>query len=53
MEARSGRGLRGHKVTADGLPGYIERVVRRFDAARPLGEISADWVARADEDELT
>lgn len=53
MEARFGRKLRGHKVAADDLPGYVERVVRRFDAAHAPGETFADWVARADEDELT
>ncbi|MFI5798974.1 nitrite/sulfite reductase [Streptomyces sp. NPDC051677] len=53
MEARFGRKLRGHKVAADELPDYVERVVRRFDAARAPGETFADWVARADEDELT
>ncbi|MDX2933457.1 nitrite/sulfite reductase [Streptomyces ipomoeae] len=52
MEARFGRKLRGHKVPADDLSDYIERVVRRFDAARTPGETFADWVARADEDEL-
>jgi sulfite reductase (ferredoxin) len=52
MDARFGRKLRGHKVTADELPDYIERVVRRFDSNRKDGEQFADWVARADENGL-
>ncbi|MER5918370.1 nitrite/sulfite reductase [Streptomyces sp. NPDC001982] len=51
-DARFGRKLRGHKVTADELPDYVERVVRRFGAARRDGERFADWVARADENDL-
>ncbi|MEU3986170.1 nitrite/sulfite reductase [Streptomyces sp. NPDC026672] len=52
MEARFGRKLRGHKVTADELPDYVERVVRRFAAGRADGERFADWAARADENDL-
>ncbi|GGJ34730.1 nitrite/sulfite reductase [Streptomyces brasiliensis] len=52
MDARLGRKLRGHKVTADELPDYVERLVRRFETARKDGERFADWVARADENDL-
>jgi sulfite reductase (ferredoxin) len=52
-DVRFGRKLRGHKVTADELPDYIERVVRRFEVARGDHETFADWVMRAGEDELT
>jgi len=33
-----GRKLRGLKTTAEELPDYVERVLRRFDAAREPGE---------------
>ncbi len=52
LDAGFGRKLRGHKVTADELPDYVERVVARFAAARRDGERFAEWVARASEDEL-
>ncbi len=44
--------MRGLKVTADGLPAYVERVVRRFVADREPGERFATWAARADEEAL-
>ena len=47
-----GRKLRGLKTTAEELPDYVERVLRRFDAAREPGESFAAWTARASEDEL-
>jgi sulfite reductase (ferredoxin) len=47
-----GRKLRGLKTTAEGLPDYVERVLRRFDAAREPGESFAAWTARASEEEL-
>ena len=34
LDAGFGRKLRGHKVTADELPDYVERVVRAFDDGR-------------------
>ncbi len=52
LDAGFGRKLRGHKVTADELPDYIERVVRRFADQRHTGERFAQWVARADEGDL-
>jgi len=48
-----GRKLRGLKTTAEELPGYVERVLRRFDAAREPGESFAAWTARASEDDLS
>jgi sulfite reductase (ferredoxin) len=48
-----GRKLRGLKTTAEDLPDYVERVLRRFDAAREPGESFAAWTARASEEELS
>lgn len=47
-----GRTLRGLKVTADEMPAYVERVVRRFAADRDAGETFAHWAHRADEEAL-
>jgi len=47
-----GRKVRGLKTTADELPDYVERVLRRFDAARMQGETFAAWAARAAEEDL-
>ena len=44
LDAGFGRKLRGHKVTADELPDYVERVVRRFADERRTGERFAQWV---------
>jgi sulfite reductase (ferredoxin) len=44
-----GRKLRGLKVTADGLPDYVERVLRNYLAGRTEGEQFATWARRADE----
>ncbi|MET3982731.1 nitrite/sulfite reductase [Streptomyces sp. PvR034] len=52
LEAGFGRKVRGLKVTADGLPDYVERVVTRFAEQREDGERFAAWVARADEKSL-
>jgi sulfite reductase (ferredoxin) len=52
LDAGFGRKLRGHQVTADDLPAYVERVVRRFAAERGPDERFAQWVARADEESL-
>jgi sulfite reductase (ferredoxin) len=49
LDAGFGRKLRGHKVTADELPDYVERVAKHFLAERTDGERFAQWVARADE----
>ncbi|MFI0792220.1 nitrite/sulfite reductase [Micromonospora rubida] len=47
-----GRKLRGLKTTADELPEYVERLARRYLAGRTPGETFANWVIRADEEEL-
>jgi sulfite reductase (ferredoxin) len=52
LDAGFGRKLRGHKVTAADLPGYVERLVRGFLAQREPGERFAQWVARAEEADL-
>jgi sulfite reductase (ferredoxin) len=44
-----GRKLRGLKVTADGMAGYAERVLRNYLAGRADGEQFAAWARRADE----
>jgi sulfite reductase (ferredoxin) len=52
LDAGFGRKLRGHKVTTDELPDYVERVVRRFADERHTGERFAQWAARAPEEAL-
>jgi sulfite reductase (ferredoxin) len=47
-----GRKLRGLKTTAEELPGYVERLARRYLAGRTDGESFAEWVTRADEEAL-
>ena len=49
LDAGFGRKLRGHKVTADELPDYIERVAKAYLADRQEGERFAQWVSRAEE----
>ncbi|WP_153398044.1 nitrite/sulfite reductase [Ornithinicoccus halotolerans] len=51
-EAGLGRTVRGVKVAARDLPGYVERVVRRYLAQRDEGETFAGWAHRADEEAL-
>ncbi|HET7760970.1 MAG TPA: nitrite/sulfite reductase [Phycicoccus sp.] len=51
-EAGLGRTVRGLKVTAEGLPDLVERLVRRFLAQRGTGETFAQWVHRVDDEEL-
>jgi len=53
LDAGFGRKLRGHKVTADELPDYVERIARAYLAGRAVDERFAQWVARAEELELT
>jgi len=48
-----GRKVRGLKTTAEGLPDYVERVLRRFQQARADGESFAAWTLRASEEELS
>jgi sulfite reductase (ferredoxin) len=52
LDAGFGRKLRGHKVTAEELPDYVERLARNFVAERAEGERFAQWAARADESVL-
>ena len=52
LEAGFGRKVRGLKTTVDGLPVYVERVVRNFVADRKPGERFATWALRAEEDLL-
>jgi sulfite reductase (ferredoxin) len=53
LEAGFGRKVRGLKVTADELPDYVERVLKRFQDEREDGERFATWVTRADEGALS
>jgi sulfite reductase (ferredoxin) len=48
-----GRKVRGLKTTAEELPDYVERVLRRFDGAREPGESFAAWTVRASDEELS
>ncbi|GAA4361446.1 nitrite/sulfite reductase [Angustibacter luteus] len=48
-----GRKVRGLKVTAEELPDYVERVVRRYLAERAGGERFATWAVRAPEEALS
>jgi sulfite reductase (ferredoxin) len=48
-----GRKVRGLKTTAEELPDYVERVLRRYDAARTAGESFAAWTLRASDEELS
>jgi len=48
-----GRKVRGLKTTAEELTDYVERVLRRFDAAREPGESFAAWTVRASDEELS
>gem|GEM_PF-4000895 len=52
-EAGLGRTVRGLKVTADDLPEYVERLVRKFDEQKvDANETFANWAHRADEADL-
>ncbi|MEV6573732.1 nitrite/sulfite reductase [Streptomyces sp. NPDC051577] len=53
LEAGFGRKVRGLKVTAAGLPDYVERVVTRFEEQRGDGERFAAWVTRASDEALS
>jgi sulfite reductase (ferredoxin) len=48
-----GRKVRGLKTTAEELPDYVERVLRRYDGARTAGETFAAWTLRASDEELS
>jgi len=45
-----GRKIRGHKVKADGMPEYVERVTRNYLDTREADEPFADWAFRVDEE---
>lgn len=45
-----GRKIRGHKVTQDGMPEYVERVTKNFLADRETEETFSDWAFRAQEE---
>ncbi len=47
-----GRKIRAHKVKADGMPDYVERVTKNFLATREDGEQFSDWAFRVDEELL-
>ena len=47
-----GKKVRGLKTTAEDLPDYVERVLRRFQKQRDDGESFAAWVARAEQGDL-
>jgi sulfite reductase (ferredoxin) len=51
-EGTFGKKVRGLKTTAADLPDYVERVVRRYDEQRADGETFAQWVQRAEEEDL-
>ncbi|MFJ6065055.1 sulfite reductase SirA [Streptomyces tendae] len=53
LEPAFGRKVRGLKVTAQELPDYVERVLKRFQAEREDGERFATWAARASEEALS
>jgi sulfite reductase (ferredoxin) len=48
-----GRKVRGLKTTAEDLPEYVERVLRRFAAGREPGESFAAWTVRATDQDLS
>ncbi|WP_017613285.1 nitrite/sulfite reductase [Nocardiopsis salina] len=47
-----GKKVRGLKTTAEDLPDYVERVLRRFKDQKEEGETFAAWAARAEDDDL-
>ncbi len=51
-DPRLGRKLRAHKVTADELPDYIERITSQYDRDKAPEESFSDWALRADEELL-
>jgi sulfite reductase (ferredoxin) len=48
-----GRKVRGLKTTAEDLPDYVERVLRRFAANRKDGEAFSQWTSRATDEDLS
>ncbi|RCV51531.1 nitrite/sulfite reductase [Marinitenerispora sediminis] len=52
LNSAFGRKVRGLKTTAEELPDYVERLLRRFLDQRADGEVFAAWAARAGEADL-
>ncbi|GEL93740.1 nitrite/sulfite reductase [Cellulomonas composti] len=52
MTSGLGKTLRGLRVPASELEDYVERVTRRFDEQRLEGELFAQWVLRAADEDL-
>ncbi|WP_067968782.1 nitrite/sulfite reductase [Nocardiopsis trehalosi] len=52
LDAAFGRKVRGLKTTAEELPDYVERVLRRFQEQKRDGETFAAWASRADDGDL-
>ncbi|MFL1433132.1 MULTISPECIES: nitrite/sulfite reductase, partial [unclassified Nocardiopsis] len=52
LDAAFGKKIRGLKSTAEELPDYVERVLRRFQDQKKDGESFAVWVGRAADDDL-
>jgi sulfite reductase (ferredoxin) len=48
-----GRKVRGLKTTAEELPNFVERVLRRFADDREADESFAAWTARASDEDLS
>ncbi len=48
-----GRKVRGLKATAEELPDYVERVLKRFSEERQVDESFAAWTLRASDEELS
>ncbi|MCL2583825.1 MAG: nitrite/sulfite reductase [Streptosporangiales bacterium] len=52
-ESGFGRKVRGLKTTAEDLPDYVERVLRRFSENRKEEETFSQWTQRASDEELS
>ncbi len=52
-QGQLGRTVRGLKVTAEALPQWTERIVRRYADDRLDGESFAEWAHRADDEVFT
>ncbi|MFC7327309.1 nitrite/sulfite reductase [Marinactinospora rubrisoli] len=52
LNSSFGRKVRGLKTTAEELPDYVERVLRRYLDQRAEGEAFAAWASRAGEADL-
>jgi sulfite reductase (ferredoxin) len=52
-ESGFGRKVRGLKTTAEDLPDYVERVLRRFSENRQETETFSQWTQRASDEDLS